>query len=265
MKQRKWLYVVGLLLLVMSGLLFLKNHESDSESEPSSGSVSSPSDPRENKSRPVESDEINTENVLMGEIRNKEFRFAATELPAPPENADLVEDPKYRAGGSGTRGAIRDQERNLIFRATDESPAVAITISPNEKLIWISGGDKKSYIINTKGEEVANCPIVPPGKDMLRFGKWVWLDNHRLIGDSGVQKYDESGNLITCCGGDNVSESRFYVYDLRTQQMEEMQLPESLRGKVVSFGKVLKTGELQLGHEGDGFGWYQVTDLEEKR
>ncbi|MES2995407.1 MAG: hypothetical protein V4733_01195 [Verrucomicrobiota bacterium] len=265
MKQRKWRYVIGLLLLVLSGLLFLKNHESDSKIEQSSGSVSSASAPQENKPRPAEPDEINTKNVSLGKTQNEEFRFAATELPAPPEDTDLVEEPKYRAGGSGTRGAIRDQERNLIFRATDESPAVAITISPNEKFIWVSGGDRKSYIINTKGGEVANLPIVPPGKDMLGFGKWVWLDNHRLLGDSGVQKYDATGNLITCCGGDNVSESRFYVYDLRTNEMEEMQLPENLRGKVVSFGKVLKTGELQLGHGGDEFGWYQVTDLEEKR
>ena len=97
------------------------------------------------------------------------------------------------------------------------------------------------------------------------FSTWIWLDNSRLLGQSGVQKYDEDGKLVTCCGGDNVSEMRFYVYDLRTGQMEEMQLPGNLRGKVVRIGKVLKTGEFQLGHEGDGFEWYRVADLEEEK
>lgn len=100
---------------------------------------------------------------------------------------------------------------------------------------------------------------------MLGFGKWVWLDNQRLLGESGVQKFDQNGKLVTCCGSDNVSESRFYVYDLTTGELEEMLLPEALRGKVVNISRVLDSGEILMGHGGDEFGWYQVADLGEER
>lgn len=258
MKQRNLLYVVGLLVLVLVCVLLLKKTDETVESE----------SPTKLERKVIESDiaEFKENKSRVDRLRNapkREFHFEATELAQPPKEAQKIEYPKFRAGGSGTRGSIRDQEGKLIRRATPESPAFGITISPNERLIWVDGGSRKSYIINAQGEEIALLPKTPPGKDMLGFGKWVWLDNNRLLGESGVQNFDENGKPIGCCQGHNMSESRFYVYDLRTNKMEEMRLPKNLRGKVVSIGKVLKTGELQLGHEGDGFGWYQVADLGE--
>ena len=195
----------------------------------------------------------------------KDIRFIANPLEKHPAEPEGVVYPAFKTGGGvGGRFTIRDQVGTLIHRGTKESPVYSISISPNEQLMWVNGGDVKSYIMNTKGEEVVNFPIVPPGQDVLMFGNWVWLDNNRLLGESGVQNFDENGKPIGCCQGHNMSESRFYVYDLRTNKMEEMQLPENLQGKVVTVGKVLKTGELQLGHEGDGFGWYQVADLDEE-
>ena len=252
MTQKNWISVGGLLLLALVCLLLVKLISGNSGSD----------DPSETQSRrdqiSAELDRETRDADPLIEPQGGELRYAATLLSEPPQQPEGVQYPKYRAGGSGTRGAIRDRAGNLIRRATVESPVVAITISPNDELIWVSGADVKSYIINKSGEEIANLPIVPPGDNMLGFGKWVWLDNNRLLGQSGVQRFDEQGKPVACCQGHNVSESRFYVYDLKTKAMVEMQLPKDLREKVVSIGKVLKTGELQLGHEGDGFGWFRV-------
>lgn len=255
-KDRKYVIAAGLLIVASFLLLgFLKR----SENVPAKADVEVERDARK----------INTiVSSLRGRNLKKsnrqEARFVAKALGEKPvEPKDVIYPPFKTGGGVGGRFTIRNQAGDLIRRGTKESPVVAITISPNEKLIWVSGGDVKSYIINRKGEEVANLSIVPPGKDMLGFSKWVWIDNNRLLGESGVQKYDENGKLVACCGGDNVSESRFYVYDLRTNQMDEMSIPENLREKVVRIGRILKTGEFQLGHEGDKFEWYKVAELKQ--
>ena len=260
MKQRNLLYVVGLLVIVSLCVLLLRQKDDTVESETS---------PRLEQ-KVVESDiiEFKENKLRVNRLRNapkeRVFHFKAAELVQPPKEAQKIEYPKFRAGGSGTRGAIRDQKGNLIWRATKENPVYSISVSPNDQRIVAGAGDGNAYIITNEGEKISDLPQFPPGNDMLGLGNWIWLDNNRLLGESGVQNFDENGKPIGCCQGHNMSESRFYVYDLRTSKMEEMQLPENLQGKVVTVGKVLKTGELQLGHEGDGFGWYQVADLGEE-
>lgn len=190
------------------------------------------------------------------------FRFAASPLGEDPDGPKGVVYPAFKTGGTiGGRLTVRNQSGKLIYRGTEELPVFSIEISPNEELIWVEAGDGNSYILNLNGEKIVDLPQFPPGKYMLGLGAWVWLDNNRLLGESGVQNFDDNGKPIDCCQGHNISESHFYVYDLQTNKMEEMQLPEDLRGKVVTIGKVLKTGEFQLGNDGDGFDWYQVADL----
>ncbi|MCG8599526.1 MAG: hypothetical protein MI807_05245 [Verrucomicrobiales bacterium] len=250
---RNWIILIFVGTLVI-GFFFLRVPEG----APSQSLPSKENREYSNGKLTTEDEQIVEANVAVETEKNPPFVATRMQRPPDPEVLNAIEYPKFSKVGSGTRGAIRDDEGNVILRATSESPAVAITISPNDELIWVSGGDRKSYIINSKGDEIANLPIVPPGANMLGFGSWIWIDNHRLLGDSGVKKFDSNGKLITCCGGDNVSESRFYVYNLNTSKLEEMQLPENLRGKVISIQRVLDTGEILMGHEGDEFAWYEV-------
>lgn len=260
MKQKKLVFIAGLLLLVPLYLLFWKQAHDDAKSKisPKSGQGSSQSGARQ-----ADQDEQRVGRSRIA--RNGKYHFSAIKLINPPNEADKIQSEKFYAGGSGTRGAIRDQEGNLVWRATLQNPVYSISMSPDDKKIVAGAGDGKAYVITNKGEKITDLPQFPPGKDMLGFGNWVWLDNNRLLGESGVQNFDENGQEIGCCQGHNMSETQFHVYDLRTKEMEEMQLPEDLRGRVVNVGKVLKTGELQLGHAGDEFDWYKVADDGEER
>lgn len=254
MNKQKWFYLSGLVLLILALFLVLFPDLFHDRKEKNRSFFT-------NSQREKNESEKDRASETSRNHRQRTFGFSAVALTKPPNEPKGVIFPKFKTGGSGTRGAIRDQEGNLILRASLEKPAISITISPNEELIWVSGGDIKSYIINSRGEEVADLPLVPPGKDMLGFGKWVWIDNNTLLGESGLQNFDEQGKPIGCCQGHNVSESRYFVYDLETEQMKELKLPETLNKKVVTIGKVLKTGEVQLGHEGDGFSWYRIESL----
>lgn len=260
MKQKNLLYALGLLVLISFCLLLLKQTEKAVESE-----TSSKLERKAIGSDLVKHEENKPRTDRLRDAPEREFHFKATEMAQPPRDAEKIEYPKFRAGGSGTRGAIRDQKGNLVWRATKENPVYSISVSPDDEKIVAGAGDGNAYIITNKGEKISNLPQFPPGKDMLGLGNWVWLDNNRLLGESGVQNYDEDGEPVGCCHGHNVSESRFYIYDLLTNKMEELQLPEELQEKVVTIGKVLKSGELQLGHDGDGFKWYQVGELDQAK
>ena len=259
MMNKKWFYIGGMILVLL--FIFIFSVPSDEDRSEVSDQSRTTAYHTENG---FEQDGFN--DRVKNENPSKKFQFIAKLLAVPPDEPKMIEYPKYQLGGSGTRGAIRDRNGNVIWRASKEAPVYSSSISPNDKKIVIGAGDGNAYVITNEGNKVIDLPQVPPGMDMLGLGNWVWIDNNRLLGESGVQNFDENGNPVGCCQGHNMSESRFYVYDLRTSRMEEMQLPENLRGKVLSIGKVLNTGELQLGHEGDGFSWYRVTDIgEEKR
>lgn len=119
----------------------------------------------------------------------EEVQLAATPLTALPVNAEERIVSKYHSGGSATNGAIRDQAGNVIWRATEENLVFSISISPDETRIAVNAGDRNAYIVTAEGKKTFVLPNVPPGKDMLGFGSWIWLDDHRLLGSSGLEKF----------------------------------------------------------------------------
>lgn len=258
-KGKIWVCVVVAATPILGGLFFLRAPE-DASKEPNSTRI----DSEHHESPPSEraTPTVNRTDVdRVGEAP----RFIAIPLPRDPdpEILDKIEYPLYQFAGSGTRGAIRDAGGEVIWRASEESPVYSIAASPNDERIVVGAGDGNAYIITSGGEKLSDLPQLPPGKDMLGLGNWIWLDNERLLGESGVQRFDENGRPVGCCQGHNVSESRFYVYDLPTGELEEMLLPEDLRGKVVSIKRVMDSGEILMGHEGDEFGWYTVASRSE--
>lgn len=263
-KQRKWILVGLGLVPVVAGLILFLNRGGDDSTVRSSPGSDSAGDVMDRSSRTGDDGwrfTISSPSEAAG-TEKRDFHFTATVLPAAPQEPGAIENPKFSSGGSGTQGSIRDQAGNTIWRATEEHPVYSISASPDDRKIVVGAGDGKAYIISNEGEKMADLPQFPRGRKMLGLGNWVWLGNDRLLGESGVQELDANGKPIACCGGHNVSESRFFVYDLQTAKLEEMQLPEKLHGKVVSVGKVLKSGELQLGHQGDDPVWCQIAALE---
>lgn len=264
MKNKKyWWSVVGAALIVLACFIAIKSSFKKVEREVER--ATRPLDlPKVGKTQKINPDGTPHRDRDKSEPRQKQFSFVATSLSDSPKGAEGAVYPKYRTGGSGTRGSIRDGKGKLIWRATTENPVYSISISPDDKHIVVGAGDGNAYIVSSKGQKIVDLPQVPPGQDMLGLGNWIWFENNRLLGESGVQRFDENGKLVTCCGGDNVSESRFYVYDLLTDEMNEMQLPKELRGKVLSIEKVLKTGEFQFIHKGDKPSWCKVVNATEE-
>jgi len=171
----------------------------------------------------------------------------------------LVENPPFMlSGATGGRFVIRNRDGDVIRRGNEEDWVFSILPSPNEQLIVVGAGDGNFYVINSTGEKVIDLPQRPAGKNMLGMSSWHWLTNELLLGTSGLQKFDTNGNLISCCGGDNISESRMYVYDMNTNKMKQVQLPALISGKVLRIHKILNSGAIQVAHEDDEPLWIML-------
>ncbi len=256
-------FILGLSVLSLTALLILWKFGRQQEKPPSPLPGNSEKSSRNSLERGIsEKGPIRQSR----ELDPKNYRFVAVPLPEYPDESSSIiypafDNPAFQTGGgTGGRFTIRNRNREIIWRGNEENRVFSITASPDEELVWVSAGDGRSYIISADGKKIKDMPQRPPGKDLMVFDVWQWIDNDRLLGKSGIQKYDDNGILVTCCGGDNVSESKFFIYNLKTGRMEEMLLPGIFLGKVVTIRKVLNSGAFQLAHEEDEPHWFQIRE-----
>ena len=97
---------------------------------------------------------------------------------------------------------------------------------------------------------------------MLGFGSWHWINDHMLIGESGIQKLGDDGLPVK--SDDNVGQTKLYVYDISTKALAEVSLPTEIKAQVFTITKVGSNGHVCLHDDEPGgdsqqeLGWFQV-------
>lgn len=163
-------------------------------------------------------------------------------------------------GGAGT-GHVVDREGNVLMESGEEIGIFGIAISPNRQRVLVEGGTIFFVLTPATGEKL-QLPERPVGANMFTLADWYWIDDNTLIGKSGVKILDGNGKPVTT--DDNASETRLYVYDLTTQHLTEVALPERYKQALVMVMDVSPDGHVHLaleappeGVESD-LGWYKI-------
>ena len=163
-------------------------------------------------------------------------------------------------GGAGS-GHVVDREGNVLMESGKEIGIFGIAVSPNRQRVLVEGGTTFFVLAPATGEKL-QLPERPVGANMFSLSDWYWIDDNTLIGRSGVKTLDENGKPVTT--DNDTSETRLYVYDLTTQHLTEVALPEKYKQALVMVMDVSPDGHVHLaleappeGVESD-LGWYKI-------
>jgi hypothetical protein len=93
---------------------------------------------------------------------------------------------------------------------------------------------------------------------------WQWIGPNLLFGISGVEKIFHEGSHENCCNENNVAQTKFYTFDLLTEQLSEVVMPSVVTQPVVSAVDVMSDGHIHLWHEEpheggeQDLGWFKI-------
>lgn len=163
-------------------------------------------------------------------------------------------------GGAGT-GHVVDREGNVLMESGEEIGIFGIAISPNRQRVLVKGGSTYIVLTPATGDKL-QLPERPVGANMFNLSSWYWIDDNTLIGQSVVQAFDKNGKPVTT--DNNASETSLFVYDLTTQHLTEVAMPEKYKQALVMVMDVSPDGHVHLaldappeGVEPD-LGWYKL-------
>lgn len=179
---------------------------------------------------------------VLGQARTPKLEPARAENESVSEK---VKEKEFRVVGQGSSEAkIVDKTGKIFVEAEPSSVIYDCEVSPDGTRLVIYYLRTASRIMEIKSQQTRQLPQKPPGEHKFNFSAWHWIDNDRLIATSGDQKLDEYGRRVK--HDDNVSQSRLYVYYLRTQELSEISLPGRMQGKAFSIGRINKSGLVLL-------------------
>jgi hypothetical protein len=185
----------------------------------------------------------------------------------PTKDTATATKPQFQLRGGAGAGRIVDATGKVILQSGPQSGIniFGCEVSPDNNQILVQGGDAQALVLDTVTGNRQNLPTAPPGKDMLGFGSWRWMDNDTLIGVSGKTIAFRDDQVGVEREEPMIERSMLYVYDLKSQQLSEVELPPRLRTKTLSVSAVDPTGKVQLRREGgpasftdESNGWFEV-------
>lgn len=164
-------------------------------------------------------------------------------------------------GGPGT-GHVENLEGKVLMESAKEMGIFGVSVSHNRERVLVEGAEGKNIVLTPATGEKLELPVYPPGANMLCMGDWYWIDDNTLLGKSGVQAVQKKGISPGC--DNTTSETRLYVYDLTTQHLTEVALPDKYKQALVMVMDVSPDGHVHLaldappeGVEPD-IGWYKI-------
>jgi len=204
---------------------------------------------------------------------------AASGLPLPQVTMTAVEykidpfalnrereDPPFEfRGGAGT-GRVIDRQGNVLLESSEEIGIFGAVVSPDKEKVLVdaansSGGN--SLILEPLADRKINLPSRPPGANMFSLS-WHWIGPNLLFGTSGVEKIFHEGLHENCCNENNVAQTKFYTFDLLTEQLSEVVMPGAVTQPVVNVVDVMSDGHIHLMHEvphegvEQDLGWFKI-------
>lgn len=175
------------------------------------------------------------------------------------------ENPPFEfRGGAGT-GRVIDQQGSVLLESSKEIAIFAATVSPDKKNVLVRGGDSGTLVFEPSTGRKIRLPSYPPEPNILFIGDWHWISPNLLFGISGVEKVFHEGPHENCCNDNNVAQTKFYTFDLLTEQLSEVAMPSAVTQPVVNVLEVMSDGHIHLqneipqeGVEPADLGWFKI-------
>lgn len=176
------------------------------------------------------------------------------------------EDPPFEfRGGAGT-GRVIDRQGNVLLESSEDIGIFGASVSPDKKKVLVdaansSGGN--SLVLEPEADRITKLPSRPPGANMFSLS-WQWIGPNLLFGISGVEKIFHEGPHENCCNDDNVAQTKFYTFDLLTEQLSGVVMPSAVTQPVVNAVDVMSDGHIHLRHEEphegveQDLGWFKI-------
>lgn len=163
----------------------------------------------------------------------------------------------YRfVGGQTTPGKVIDHEGHVLIESGREIVIDDAVVGPNKKQLLVKGAEGNNLILTPATGEKLVLPLRPSGANMFPFS-WDWIGERSLLGISGVERLGPDGKPTKSEA--NVAESKLYVYDLKTQQLSEVALPDKFSHAVFGVIEVIPDGHVYLALEGSEYkNWCKI-------
>lgn len=169
-----------------------------------------------------------------------------------------LENPPYEFRGSDDgNGRVIDKEGKVLMESDKEIVISGAVVGPDREHVLVKGSEGKNFVLTPATGRKLKLPVRPPGANMFPFD-WDWIGEQSLLGKSGVERLGPDGKPTK--SEDNVAESKLYVYDLKTQQLSEVGLPDKFTHAVFGVMEVIPDGHVHLALEGSEYrSWCKIT------
>lgn len=265
MKARNVLSVLGLIAIVITVWLWLnrlpqsQKHPIVTRTETVSSAGPSHAENEKAHERPRRYEAPAPEGMPAGIPTYQMDRV--TIPPDPKEEAKSQKTQAFQliGGGSGTAKMI-DLEGKTVLESAPYNTIASYSVSPDGGLILVYHGSSDYEIFDPATKSRTVLPQQPPGKKKLAFSGWHWIDGDTLLGQSG----DEMADRKDVPGEDTMEiQGRLYLYNVRRQQLAEVQFPKDLGTKMFSVSQVTPSGDVHLINEDPAIGpadlgWFKV-------
>jgi hypothetical protein len=162
---------------------------------------------------------------------------------------------EYRGGDDGN-GRVIDKEGKALMESGKEIGISGAVVGPNREHVLVKGTQGKNFVLTPATGGKLKLPVYPPGANMFPLD-WDWIGEQSLLGKSGVERLGPDGKPVKT--DDNVAESKLYVYNLKTQQLSEVALPEKFTHAVFGVMEVIPDGHVHLALEGSEYtSWCKI-------
>jgi hypothetical protein len=172
--------------------------------------------------------------------------------------------PYMFSGGAGT-GRVVDSQGEVLIASGKEMGIFGASVSPDSTRVLVRGSEGRNLVLTPATGEKLKLPVYPPGAKMLCMGNWCWINDNKLLGQSGVQAFDTNGKPVKT--DNNISETRLYIYDITKKQLTEVTMSAEFTHALASVVEVSPDGHVHLmleapalGNEPD-LGWFEIEFL----
>jgi hypothetical protein len=177
------------------------------------------------------------------------------------------ENPPFEfRGGAGT-GRVIDQQGRVLLESSDERGIFGASVSPDQKKVLVDAANSTGgncVVLEPGANRIIKLPARPPSSNMFSLA-WHWISPNLLFGISGVEKVFHEGPHENCCNDNNVAQTKFYTFDLLTEQLAEVAMPSAVTQPVVNVLEVMSDGHIHLqnenpqeGVEPADLGWFKI-------
>jgi len=145
-----------------------------------------------------------------------------------------------------SKGAIKNSKGEIIFQATDELPFVSMRSRASVSQVVIVSGNRNAFVIDPETKQRIALPKQPHEEGAKGFETWEWIDNNTLVAEYHVPAKGPDGKSVSCCQGHGIAETRLYAYNLTSNALVRVALPEQLDGTAFSIGRIADDGSFEV-------------------